>query len=235
MKKTLVIIVVCLPLLLGARCFLFGPAELETVATPTISPAGGDYTTTQNVTISCATSEATIYYTTNGEDPTASSNQYADAISVNQTTTVKAIAVKSGMTDSNIASAVYTITVAPSIVGTWLQNQTHQSYFDNPPVTVSKTVVGTMIMSADGTVTFTGTNQWEWEGAPSTIEASGTYVYDEEAGTIVISFSDLVVGGSSMGPGVYTYNCTVTETTMTHTAPFVEAYAPAEPLIFTRQ
>jgi hypothetical protein len=40
--------------------------------TLTFSPAAGTYTTNQSVTISCATSGATIYYTTNGSTPTAS-------------------------------------------------------------------------------------------------------------------------------------------------------------------
>ena len=40
-----------------------------TVATPTLSQAAGSYTGTQTVTISDATSGATIYYTTNGSTP----------------------------------------------------------------------------------------------------------------------------------------------------------------------
>ena len=79
-----------------------------TVSTPTFSPAGGTYTSAQNVTISCSTSGATIYYTTNGSTPTASSTVYSSAISISETTTLKAIAIKDG-TSSNVATATYTI------------------------------------------------------------------------------------------------------------------------------
>jgi hypothetical protein len=45
-------------------------------ATPTFSPAAGTYSSAQSVTISDATSGATIYYTTNGTTPTTSSTKY---------------------------------------------------------------------------------------------------------------------------------------------------------------
>jgi hypothetical protein len=78
-------------------------------ATPTFSPAGGTYTSTQSVTISDATSGSTIYYTTNGTTPSASSTPYTGAISVSTTETLKAIAVVTGGTNSAVASATYTI------------------------------------------------------------------------------------------------------------------------------
>ena len=81
-------------------------------ATPIISPQTGTYTTGQNVTITCATSGATIYYTTNGSDPTAASAVYSAPVSVSSTTTVKALATKSGLTNSNIAVSVLTIAAA---------------------------------------------------------------------------------------------------------------------------
>ncbi|WP_051951207.1 chitobiase/beta-hexosaminidase C-terminal domain-containing protein [Actinacidiphila yeochonensis] len=80
-----------------------------TVATPTFSPGGGTYASAQSVTISDATSGAAIHYTTNGSTPTASSATYSGAINVAATTTLQAIAVKSGSTTSAVASATYTI------------------------------------------------------------------------------------------------------------------------------
>ena len=76
---------------------------------PTFSPAAGSYTTTQTVTISDSTSGATIYYTTNGSTPTTGSTKYTGPITVTSNTVINAIAVLSGLTNSNVASASYTI------------------------------------------------------------------------------------------------------------------------------
>jgi hypothetical protein len=82
------------------------------VATPTFSPAAGSYTATQTVSISTTSpAPTTIYYTTDGSDPTTSSTRtvYSAAITVSSTETVKAYATKSGYFDSNVATAAYTI------------------------------------------------------------------------------------------------------------------------------
>src|SRR5882724_2277811 len=81
------------------------------VAPPTFSPAPGVYTQPQSVTLNDATSGATMYYTLDGSMPTTASTRYTGPISVTRTTTVKAIASASGMTDSDVASATYTILI----------------------------------------------------------------------------------------------------------------------------
>lgn len=60
----------------------------STVAIPTFDPAGGVYTSAQNVTISCTTQGATIYYTTDGSIPDDNSTEYTAAIPVSTTTTI---------------------------------------------------------------------------------------------------------------------------------------------------
>ena len=80
-----------------------------TCDTPTFSPSAGTYGSAQNVTITTETEDATIYYTTDGATPTTSSSVYSSAITVSETQTIKAIAVKDGLDNSSVASATYTI------------------------------------------------------------------------------------------------------------------------------
>lgn len=61
-----------------------------------------------SVELSTVTSNATIYYTTDGSEPTKNSAKYTGAFSVSETTTVKAIAVKSGMAPSAVFVKTYT-------------------------------------------------------------------------------------------------------------------------------
>jgi Pro-kumamolisin, activation domain/Chitobiase/beta-hexosaminidase C-terminal domain len=91
------------------------------VATPTFNPAAGTYGSGQAVTISDATSGATIYYTTDGTTPTTASTQYTGPITLTHTETIEAIAAAPGKTNSGVASATYTVNpvpVAVTITGT---------------------------------------------------------------------------------------------------------------------
>lgn len=81
--------------------------------TPTVSPAPGTYGSTQAVTISDSPYPVTIYYTTDGSQPTTSSIQYIGPITVGTSETIQAIANESGYASSNVVSAIYTITSPP--------------------------------------------------------------------------------------------------------------------------
>jgi len=83
--------------------------NLPPAATPTFSVPAGTYTSAQTVSISDSTSGATIYYTTNGTTPTTSSTIYSGGITVSASETIEAIAVASGLANSSVASAAYTI------------------------------------------------------------------------------------------------------------------------------
>lgn len=86
---------------------------ISNVATPTFSPAGGRYADAQTVAISCTTTGAAIYYTLDGSTPTASSTPYTSALTISQTTTVKAVAVKDNE-QSAVATATYKIGASAS-------------------------------------------------------------------------------------------------------------------------
>lgn len=88
-----------------------GGGGAKRVKTPKITPAGGEVESGTTVTITCATEGAVIHYTTDGTDPTASSPTYSSAITINRTTTVKAIAIKEGLDNSKIATANYHVDI----------------------------------------------------------------------------------------------------------------------------
>ncbi len=90
----------------------------EVVAAPTFSVAAGAVPAGTEVAISCATEGATIYYTVDGTTPTAASAVYSAPVVINEALTLQAIAVKEGMDDSNVATAVYTIKAVTPVTGT---------------------------------------------------------------------------------------------------------------------
>jgi predicted RecA/RadA family phage recombinase len=89
------------------------------VATPQITPAAGSYTGSVTVTITDATSGATITYTTDGSTPVPGSHGTAissgGSFTLTSSATVTAIASASGDTNSNTATAAYTITGSPTV------------------------------------------------------------------------------------------------------------------------
>lgn len=83
-------------------------------AAPTFSVAGGSkFYPTMSLEISAV--EGAIYYTIDGNEPTVESIPYSSAITLDETTTVKAIAVVDGVA-SDVATAIYK-KVAPSVEG----------------------------------------------------------------------------------------------------------------------
>jgi len=83
------------------------------VATPTFSPAPATYTSTQAVAIATSTPGATIRYTVDGAAPSETvGTLYSGPVTVATTTTLKAIAYRTGWTSSPIATGTWTIAVA---------------------------------------------------------------------------------------------------------------------------
>lgn len=80
------------------------------VPAPVFTPEGGRYETAQDVEITCANTDAHIYYTTDGSEPSASNGMlYNGPITVSaESTTLKAIAIY-GNYSSTVTEATYTI------------------------------------------------------------------------------------------------------------------------------
>jgi hypothetical protein len=83
-------------------------------AVPTFTPAAGTYTSVESVTLADTTAGATIYYTLDGSTPTTNSAKYTAPIAITSSTDVNAIAVATGHSQSNVASATYTIVGSPT-------------------------------------------------------------------------------------------------------------------------
>lgn len=83
--------------------------NVSQVATPVISPNGGAVVENTEVTITCETDGASIYYTLDGTEPSEAANLYQAPIVITEAVTIKAIAVKEGMTDSYVATAEFTV------------------------------------------------------------------------------------------------------------------------------
>lgn len=89
------------------------PTPTPSVSAPVISGTS-PFETSTSVSMS-AESGAQIRYTTDGSNPTSNSTLYSSAITLNATTTVKAIAIKDGVT-SSVASATFT-KIEPPVTG----------------------------------------------------------------------------------------------------------------------
>ncbi|HYF66975.1 MAG TPA: chitobiase/beta-hexosaminidase C-terminal domain-containing protein [Ohtaekwangia sp.] len=127
-------------------------APVPTVSTPQFTPAPGTYTSSQLVTITTATSGASVYYTLDGTTPTTSSTLYSEPLTISATTTLKALAVKSGMDNSVVQTGLYTIN-SVSTVNTPQFTPPAGTYTDSQLVSISTTTTGATIhYTLNGTI-----------------------------------------------------------------------------------
>ena len=87
------------------------PSDPQKPASPTFSLAEGTYYGNQTLEITTTVENGTIYYTTDGSDPTTSAtrNTYSSALTISETTTIKACVKDSEGNFSDVVSRTYTI------------------------------------------------------------------------------------------------------------------------------
>lgn len=180
------------------------------VEAPAFTPVAGTYAEAQNVTISCETSGATIYYTTDGTEPTTASSVYSGPIAVSETTTIKAIAV-AGTNQSTIASATYHIcsadapyTVAQALAfAEYPANGVYVHGIVSTAPTQNPTSNGelTYYISDDGAAT----NQLEVYKGKGLEQAAFTAQDDLQVGDIVTVYGNVQVYGSTIEFGTGNY------------------------------
>ncbi len=106
MKRFFYFSALVLTLLLSRAVFAADDAK---VPAPKFSLASGTFASAQTVKVIGSTPNASLYCTTNGDKPTASSPKCPAEIAVAKTLTLKAVVVTVGGAFSEIASATYTI------------------------------------------------------------------------------------------------------------------------------
>ncbi len=130
---------------IASATFTANPPAPGTVATPSINPNGGTFSGSVSVTMQTATSGAELRYTTNGSNPTSSSTLYSGPVTLSANTTVKVIALKSGMTDSAIATAVFVVNPILPTVATPTFNPNGGSFNTTLNVSINSATSGSTI------------------------------------------------------------------------------------------
>ncbi len=175
---------------------------LNAAAAPSISPNGGSYTSVQTVTLADTTPGATIYYTTNGTQPTTSSATYTGPITVSSSQTIEAMAVAPGYVQSATSSAAFTINLVPVVTS----------------FTPTSGKAGSSVVITG--VNFTGATYVRFNGAStsftvnSATQITATVPSKGSSGTISVT-TKLGTGTSS---GVFTYIIPPTITSFTPTS-----------------
>lgn len=107
--------------------------DIPALDAPVIDPNGGSFSESCKVSIT-AQEGATIFYTTDGTDPTADSNKYTAPFTITKDATVKAIAIKENARDSKIASAKFTKRSSGSSGGSGSSSGSRPTTSTNPTI-----------------------------------------------------------------------------------------------------
>jgi len=119
----------------------------KTVTSPVFDPPGTIYLTTQHVSINCDIEDVVIRYTTDGSNPSQSSQIYEEPVAIAHSTILKARAYKEDWNPSEVFTARYTIPeMMPVPGGTLTMGDTRgEGYEDELPnhqITLSGFYIG---------------------------------------------------------------------------------------------
>jgi hypothetical protein len=161
----------------GGRPYV-DPLTISSVAvTPFIAPGTGTYNSSQMVTLTTMTPGATILYTTNGNVPMAGTGYtltYTGPFQVLESGTVRAMATKSGIANSPVAVANYTIT-NPGIAATPVINPNGGTFSGSVQVSLSTATAGsTIYYTTSGNSPVVGTGFTKVYSAPFTLFGTTT-------------------------------------------------------------
>ncbi|MCL2762776.1 MAG: chitobiase/beta-hexosaminidase C-terminal domain-containing protein [Treponema sp.] len=159
------------------------PIQPVRVVKPTAAPAGGNYTSSQTVTLTTTMPDAAIFYTFDGSNPTTGSSFYSTAITINNDTTLKAVAMKTGLVDSEILTETYIIGSTTIIPDTPI-NVTVTAQ------TISSSILITWNMSSFGGIP-TSYNIWR------STSSSGTYTEIGNVSGTTNTFTDTGLSGNT--------------------------------------
>ncbi len=157
----------------------------DAVANPVIAPAAGFYYDTVNVSITCATQDAVIFYTLDGTQPDSAGTRYTAPFALTANATVKAIAYKTGSFASDVTEASYTFPVTVADIAAFK---------------AANTETNTTVYKITGDVTFVFRN------------GKNFYIQDATGGLLVYDQSNILDGtyteGDVISGGVYG-TCTI--------------------------
>jgi glucosylceramidase len=174
--------------------------NLPAAATPTFSPLPGTFTSVQSVSLAATTTGAVIHYTVDGSTPTANSTVFSAGtpIAVNATTTINAIAVASGYSNSAVATGTFTINLPQAATPTF--SPLPGSYTTAQSVSLADTTTGAEIRyTVDGS-TPSGNSTLFTAGTPIAVSTTTTI----KAIALATGYSN-----SAVATGAYTFPATV--------------------------
>jgi glucose/arabinose dehydrogenase len=123
------------------------------VAAPSISPNGGGFVENVTVTLATTTPGATIYYTTDGSDPTEASMQYSSPFVLTASTTVRTRAYRDGLTPSPISEATFTrgtFDITAGLEAHWKFDDTGPTLVDSSPGATNAALLDVATRTSDG-------------------------------------------------------------------------------------